>query len=201
MPPSIRPHRPTLRRAAGVGVVLAIVVAAGLWWRGIEAPPSSRVAPIETAALSATPAPIPVAVSTPAPVLAASATPQAASPASTAPERAEVDARAAAASQADQEAARMAGYIAFQKTYLQWRALARGDDPARRDALGQQILDGLPAQVRQGDVALQQARSVQEEVLTARIPDTAQRAPVLAQEQQRLPADAHPMAPPQQAFH
>ncbi len=95
----------------------------------------------------------------------------------------------------------MAGYIAFQKTYLQWRALARGDDAARRDALGQQLLDGLPAQVQQGDVAVQQARSVQEEVLAARIPDAAQRAPVLAQEQQRLPADTPPAAAPQHAFH
>ena len=201
MPPSIRPDRPTLRRAAGVGVVLAIVVAAGLCWRGIESPPARPVATIEAAVPAATPAPIPLAVSTPAPMPAASATPEAVPPALTAPERAEVEARSAAASQPEREAARMAGYIAFQKTYLQWRALARGDDPARRDALGQQILDGLPAQVQQGDVALQQARSVQEEVLAARIPDAAQRAPVLAQEQQRLPADAHPMVPPQQAFH
>ena len=201
MPPSIRPDRPTLHRAVSVGVVLAIVVAAGLWWRGVEPPPASRDTSIEAAAPVAAPMSIPEAVSMPARALAASATSSTAPPALTAPERAEVQARSAAASQPEQEAARMAGYIAFQKTYLQWRALARGDDAARRDALGQQLLDGLPAQVQQGDVAVQQARSVQEEVLTARIPDAAQRAPLLAQEQQRLPADTHPAATPQQAFH
>ena len=95
----------------------------------------------------------------------------------------------------------MAGYIAFQKTYLAWRGLARGDDPAVRDALGQQLLDGLATHVQQGDVAIEQARSVQEEVLTARIPDAAQRAPLLESEHQRLPAAAAASAVPTQAFH
>ena len=123
-------------------------------------------------------------------------------PTSLAPrEWAAVEDRSAAASQPGQEAARIARYIAFQKTYLEWRALARGQDPSRRDALGQQLLDGLPTQVQQGDVAVEQARGVQEEVLTARIPDAAQRAPLLAIEHERLPAPAVPASAPQQAFH
>jgi hypothetical protein len=158
--------------------------------------PLAQVAPIASApaiAVVAAPSPeAPVATAPAPPPKPAALTPR---------EWAGVQAQSAATSQPAQEAARMAGYVAFQKTYLEWRALARGDDPARRDALGQQLLDGLPAQVQQGDVAAAQARSVQEEVLAARIPDAAQRAAVLAQEQQRLPADATPSARPTQAFH
>jgi len=90
----------------------------------------------------------------------------------------------------------MADYITFQKIYLEWRSL--GDrDPGRRDYLGQLLLDGLPAHVQQGSVALQQARAIQEEVLTARVPDAAQRAALLEAQRQRLPAQGEPVAFPQ----
>ena len=201
MPPSIRPDRSLNRRIAGLVVAIAILagvgVGVGMRWHDVDAP---RVMPI--AASASAPAVVHEAAPSPEPVAATPPAPPQHRPATLTPhEWAGVQAQSAAASQPEQEAARMAGYVAFQKSYLEWRALARGGDPARRDALGQQLLDGLPAQVQQGDVALQQARSVQEEVLAARIPDAAQRAPILAQEQQRLPADTPPMAPPQQAFH
>ena len=108
-----------------------------------------------------------------------------------------VQARAAAASQPGEEAARMAEHIAFQKIYLEWRSLSGDRDPARRDYLGQLLLDGLPAHVQQGIVVLQQAHSIQEEVIAARVPDAAQRAPLLDAERTRLPAQGDVVAFPQ----
>ena len=199
MRPSIRPDRSLIRPAVFSGMALAILVAAGLRWRAVDVPRANGTTRIAAEAPVVAPSAIPEAVSMPA---FPTSTPPRDEPTSLTPrEWAAVEDRSAAASQPEQEAARMARYIAFQKTYFEWRALARGQDPARRDALGQQLLDGLPTQVQQGDVAVEQARAVQEEVLTARIPDAAQRAPLLAIEHERLPAPAVPASAPQQAFH
>ncbi len=202
MRPSIRTDRPLSRTAWWIALAAALAAGAGLLAYespapGGTSPPIPRLETVATLPPPARPAPALEAPPPTAPPASTPFVPAKEKPAAlTAHEWDVVQARAAAASQPGQEAARMADYIAFQKIYLEWRSLAGGQDPGRRDYLGQLLLDGLPAHVQQGSVALQQARSIQDEVIAARVPDPSQRAPLLEVERQRLPAQGEVSAFP-----
>ena len=202
MHPSIRPDRTLSRPALWIALAVALAAGAGLWNYESVAPrgASASIPRVGTGAATSAEASAPSTAAPPMKPQPASTpfVPSKEKPAAlTSHEWDVVQARAAAASQPGPEAARMADYIAFQKIYLEWRSLAGDRDPGRRDSLGQRLLDGLPAQVQQGSVALQQARSIQDEVLAARVPDASQRAPLLDAERQRLPAQGDVVAFPQ----
>lgn len=95
----------------------------------------------------------------------------------------------------DHELSRTADYISFQKKYMAWRALTPGAQDPQRQELAQSLLDDLPTKVAQGVVAAQQARQIQEDILTASVPDESRRQQLLEAEHQRLPAQPQAAAP------
>lgn len=82
------------------------------------------------------------------------------------------------------ELGRLVAKLRFTRQLELWQEMAPHD--ARRNGLTLRLLDDIPARVENRDMALHDARNLQQQLVDARIADPEERAARLATEQQRL---------------
>lgn len=90
----------------------------------------------------------------------------------------------------EQELARVVAYLRFQRGFERWQGLQGGPDAASRRTLAQQLLDGVPERVRQGEISAGEAMLLQTALLVDIEPDDQARQQRLAQLQAELAAVA-----------
>jgi len=86
------------------------------------------------------------------------------------------------------ELQRIVAYLGFKHKVDRWMALKDQPQAAERTAVGQEVLDALPAHYARQEVTAAEASLLQAAIYTDLVPDASQRQPLLQAAQARLQA-------------
>lgn len=91
----------------------------------------------------------------------------------------------------ERELARVVAYLRFQRSFERWQSLQDSPDARARHALAQQLIEGVPERVRQGEIGMGEAMLLQTALLVDIEPDEQARK----QRLERLQAELAEAAP------